>query len=74
MTAAPLLAVIPYIENAADKARKQRGKKIAVTIAVVSIAVLLLLIHFFWMPLDVLWYKAMRVLEMYMPDAKSSKG
>lgn len=74
MTAAPLLAVIPYIENAADKARKQRGKKVAVTITVSSIAVLLLLIHFFWMPLDVLWYKAMRVLEMYMPDAKSSKG
>ena len=57
---APLLSVIPYIENAEDR-RNQSKVKISVVAAVIaSVLVIALLVHFLWMPLDVLWYSALR--------------
>jgi hypothetical protein len=60
----PVLAVIPYMENNEER---QRKRKIALIITVSSIAALglaVLLVHFFFMPLDVLWFRALRRLEM----------
>ena len=61
---APLLSVIPYIENSADK-RQQNKLKISVLAgAAVLTAVTLITIHFLWMPLDVLWYSLLRKMNM----------
>jgi len=60
----PVLAVIPYMENNEER---QRKRKIALIIAVSSIATLglvVLLVHFFFVPLDVLWFRALRWLQM----------
>lgn len=66
---APLLGVVPYIENESDKKGRRNIRKVLVVSVLGGIVLILLLIHFFWTPLDVLWYRAMRVLEMYAPVA-----
>lgn len=71
---APLLGIIPYVENAEDKKRAQKERKILVFSVVGGIGILLLLIHFFWLPLDVVWYKAMRILEGYTPEMSKQKA
>lgn len=61
---APLLSVIPYIENAQDRGRKRKGRGIVVFTIIAIILTASLLIHFFWIPLDVLWFAAFRKLGM----------
>lgn len=58
--AVPLLSAIPYIRNEADRQRKKFPWKLAIAIAVGGVAVLLLAIHFFWMPLEVFWFSMLR--------------
>jgi succinoglycan biosynthesis transport protein ExoP len=70
----PLLGIIPYMENDEDRKRKQKGNKVLLFSIVGGIGVLLLLIHFFWLPLDVVWYKAMRILEGYTPELDKRKA
>lgn len=61
---APLLSVIPYIENADDR-RKQSKIKLSVIFGIVAaITTIALLVHFLWMPLDVLWYSILRKMDM----------
>lgn len=61
---APLLTVIPYIRNEADR-RRRRNLRIAVAAsAIVGILTLLAAIHFFWMPLEVFWYYLLRRLQL----------
>jgi succinoglycan biosynthesis transport protein ExoP len=60
----PVLAVIPYMENNQERLRK---RKIVLIIAVSSIATLglaMLLVHIFFAPLDVLWFRALRWLQI----------
>lgn len=71
---APLLGIIPYMENDEDKKRAQKEKKTLVFSVVGGLVLLLLLIHFFWYPLDVIWYKAMRILEGYTPELGKQKA
>ena len=61
---APLLSVIPYIENAQDRGRKRKGRGVVVAAIIAVILTATLLIHFFWIPLDVLWFAVMRKLGM----------
>lgn len=56
----PPLAVIPYIETAADRRRRNRHYATAAVGSVASVAVVLILINYFWMPLDVLWLALQR--------------
>jgi len=65
LTAAPL-AVIPIIYNTYDLKRKQRISRIVLGSVVGSIVAVLLLIHFFWTPLDVLWFRGIRKAENVM--------
>jgi len=61
---APPIAEIPLIENAEDR-KKERNTKLGVLlIAPIAIAIVLALIHFLWIPLDVLWYVGLRRLGM----------
>ena len=61
---APLLAVIPYVENIEDHRRKSTIKVALVVSVIAGIALALLLIHLFYMPLDVLWYTILRNLYL----------
>lgn len=60
--AVPLLSAIPYIHNEADRQRKKFPWKLALGAAAGVVAVLLLAIHFLWMPLDVFWFSMLRRL------------
>ena len=55
-----LLSVIPYKENREDIARRLKTKKLVITAAAVSLVVVVILAHFLWTPLDVLWFKGLR--------------
>ena len=59
LEAAPL-AVIPYLQNSDDLARTIKTKRIVIAVFAGSFVALLLLVHFFWIPLDVLWFKGLR--------------
>jgi uncharacterized protein involved in exopolysaccharide biosynthesis len=61
---APPIAEIPVIENEDDRRHESRVKLTALVIAPVLVVVALLLVHFFFIPLDVLWYVALRRLGM----------
>ncbi|MDH5573317.1 MAG: hypothetical protein OEY89_16260, partial [Gammaproteobacteria bacterium] len=62
LTAAPL-AMIPIIYNTQDYYRRKRIARVLVSSALVSLVTVVLLVHFFWTPLDVLWFKNLRKAE-----------
>ena len=64
LLSAPLLSVIPYMQNVADRRRKSRLKASLVVMVLAAIVVALLLINWLVMPLDVLWYSLLRKLGM----------
>ncbi|MDH5570227.1 MAG: Wzz/FepE/Etk N-terminal domain-containing protein [Gammaproteobacteria bacterium] len=57
------LAVIPVIYNSQDYMRKKRETQLILSSVLTGFLVVVLLIHFFWMPLDVLWFKSVRKAE-----------
>ncbi len=59
MGAAPL-AVIPYVENREDRERRERKRRFAFRSAVAGAFAFALIVQFFWLPWDVLWYKGIR--------------
>lgn len=61
---APPIAEIPVIETEEDRRHDSRVKLTALVIAPVLVIVALLLVHFLFIPLDVLWYVALRRLGM----------
>ncbi|MEJ2612592.1 MAG: lipopolysaccharide biosynthesis protein [Candidatus Thiodiazotropha sp.] len=62
ITKAPPLAVIPFIECSEDHILRRKIRMISIT-SVVAVAVFLVLfVHFFYMPLDVIWYVVLRKL------------
>ncbi len=60
--AAPL-SVIPYIENSIDLARREKTKRLAITSALAGLIVAVILVQFFWIPWDVLWFNGLRVVS-----------
>jgi len=59
----PPLAVIPLITNAADRKRKVLQQFVVIGVVISIIGGATLLIHFLFMPLDVLWFSILRRLE-----------
>ena len=57
------LAVIPYMANTAETAAQQRKRMIMVVSVLAGIIVVLLLVHFFVSPLDVLWFRGLRKMD-----------
>lgn len=55
-----LLSVIPYKENQEDVVKRLKTRKLVITAAAVSLVVVVILAHFLWTPLDVLWFKGLR--------------
>lgn len=62
LTAAPL-AVIPAIYTPADYFRRRRINRILLGSSIAGIVIVLLAVHFFFSPLDVLWFRGMRKAE-----------
>jgi uncharacterized protein involved in exopolysaccharide biosynthesis len=57
---APPIAEIPLITTAADASKTRNTKLVALLLIPAAIAAMAVAVHFFFMPLDVLWYVAMR--------------
>jgi hypothetical protein len=57
------LAVIPYLPNAADTRAQASKKRMMIFSVVAGFIVLLLLVHFLFSPLDVLWFRGMRKVD-----------
>ncbi len=58
----PPLAVIPWIENAAQRAAQLRRQRYALFGSIAAFALAVVAIHLLYRPLDVLWAVAMRKL------------
>lgn len=54
------LAVIPYMPNSEDRIRSARRRTLWRWGTVAFVLLLLVLAHFLWIPLDVLWFTALR--------------
>jgi uncharacterized protein involved in exopolysaccharide biosynthesis len=61
--AAPL-AVIPYLETDTEASRRKRRLATKTTAAAAAIILAIAMLHYFWTPLDVLWYKALRKADV----------
>ncbi len=56
----PPMAVVPYINNAEDRKRRHKRILIKIVMSFVLLGVIAAIIHYFVMPLDVLWYYLLR--------------
>jgi uncharacterized protein involved in exopolysaccharide biosynthesis len=54
------LAVIPYLPNTAETRAQTRKKRVMVFSIAAGIIIMLLLVHFLFTPLDVLWFRSLR--------------
>lgn len=55
------LATIPYLENRIEKQKYQTRRRALMLGALITALIATLLFHFLFMPLDVFWYKLLRV-------------
>jgi hypothetical protein len=60
LTRAFPLAVIPYLPNKEDLTRALARRRLVRGVSLATVALLLLVGHLFWTPLDVLWYAMLR--------------
>jgi len=56
--------VIPYIETEEDLQHQRKIRILMASSAVIGMVLLIAAVHFFWRPLDVLWFSAMRNIGM----------
>lgn len=61
--AAPL-AVIPYMATDSETGRHKRQVAGRITAAAAAVVLTVAAVHYFWKPLDVLWYKALRKADI----------
>ena len=59
----PPLSVIPYLPNSEDLAKAGNTRKIIIAFVASGFVLLVLLVHFLWTPLDVLWFKGLRKVD-----------
>ena len=67
ITGAPPLAVIPYIAIEADRHRRTRRIRVWIAGVVIALVVGIAAVHFFWKPLDILWFILLRRIEVLLP-------
>ena len=56
LTGVPPLALVPHIETEAERRAGRRRMRVAVGSAMASVCIAVALTHFFYRPLDVLWF------------------
>ncbi len=59
----PPLVVIPYIDNSEDRRRRRRNMVILWAVLLTLVLVGLVVVHFFYRPLDMLWYQLLSHLQ-----------
>jgi len=74
VTGAPPLALIPNIVTAAERRRRIRRRVVLAVAAVLCLVGVSVAVHLFVMPLDLIWFKLMRKLELYLPTASMLQG
>jgi hypothetical protein len=57
------LAVIPYLVNEADTSRTRNRRILHILSIIAGIIIALLLVHFLYSPLDVLWFRGLRKVD-----------
>jgi uncharacterized protein involved in exopolysaccharide biosynthesis len=57
------LAVIPYLPNVADTRSRNRKKTVVMVSVIAAIVIAMLLVHFLFSPLDVLWFRGLRKVD-----------
>jgi hypothetical protein len=62
------LAVIPYLENTAETSKQKKRRLLTIGSVIAGVVIILLLIHFFHTPLDVLWFRGMRKVDTIIGD------
>ncbi|MGH8464751.1 MAG: lipopolysaccharide biosynthesis protein, partial [Pseudomonas sp.] len=58
-----VLVAIPFISTQAELARRKKWRTLLIVAGVVLVAILLVLVHLLYMPLDLLLFKAMARFE-----------
>ena len=58
------LAVIPYQMNMADVQKRKKLQKRTILVGLIAIIAGVLLIHFLISPLDVLWFRILRKVDI----------
>ncbi len=58
------LAVIPYLESEEERRQRRTARWRAAAVTVTLLAAAVLLVHFFVVPLDVLWFRALRKVSI----------
>lgn len=61
------LTTIPFIENRRERGERRRRQWLGLGLLVLVVVAMLGLVHLFWAPLDVLWFRALRVLGDRLP-------
>lgn len=64
ITQIPPLAVVPYLQNESDGRRQLRLRKRILLGGLGLVALMAILIHFLWFPLDVVWFAVLRKWRM----------
>ncbi len=59
------LSIIPYMENSEDRVKREKTHRLARRTAIAGAVALVILVQFFWIPWDVLWFKGLRVLNAW---------
>ncbi|HYE34753.1 GumC family protein [Methylocaldum sp.] len=59
----PPLAVIPYFETDEDISQQQKMRTVGMLGALGLILLILALVHWLWIPLDVLWFRGLRKMD-----------
>lgn len=60
VASSPPLSVIPYMRNSEDLQRAAKVKKTAIIAFTAAVVLVILFVHLFVTPLDVLWFKGLR--------------
>ncbi|MNH13045.1 hypothetical protein D3C79_726050 [compost metagenome] len=58
-----VLVAVPYISTQADVARRRKWRVLLVIAGLLLVAMLMVVVHVFYMPLDLLLFKAMARFE-----------
>lgn len=67
VTGFPPLAVVPYISTGAERRQRRRRLIIAFVVTILAVLGAMAAVHFFFKPLDLLWFSVLRRLENLLP-------
>ncbi|BAU48042.1 lipopolysaccharide biosynthesis protein [Sulfurifustis variabilis] len=57
------LSIVPYVRNSEDISRDRRVRRIAIQSALAAFVAVAVIVQFFWVPWDILWFKGLRILS-----------